>query len=133
MRQGRRGRTVTASAWPVPVSAAAEKAPSVAVVTVDYLAIQQSDAFVELRRRRRRLALTGCVAFVVPYLAFVLASVLAPQVLGTPVLGSVNAGFLLGFAVIAWTLVLIRWYRTRSARDVDPLVAALRLQWEGSR
>jgi uncharacterized membrane protein (DUF485 family) len=102
-------------------------------LAIDYLAIAASDEFAELRRRRRGLAVVGCVLFTLPYMAFVLASVLVPAVMGTPVLGSITVGFLVGFAVIAWTLVLIRWYRSRCVRDVDPLVDALRERWEGPR
>jgi uncharacterized membrane protein (DUF485 family) len=100
---------------------------------IDYPAIARSVEYQELRRRRRTLAVTGSVLFVVPYMAFVLASVLVPHMMGTAVLGAVTLGFLVGFVVIAWTLVLIRWYRFRSARDIDPLVDALRDRWEGPR
>jgi uncharacterized membrane protein (DUF485 family) len=102
-------------------------------IAIDYLAIAASDEYRELRRRRRSLAVAGSVLFVVPYMAFVLASVLVPHVMGAPVLGSITLGFLVGFLVIVWTLVLIRWYRFRAGRDIDPLVEALRDRWEGPR
>lgn len=99
----------------------------------DYLAIAASEDYRELRQRRRSLALVGCLAFGLPYIAFVLASVITPHLMGTPLLGSVTLGFLLGFAVIVWTLLLIRWYRARAAREIDPLVETLRDHWEGPR
>jgi uncharacterized membrane protein (DUF485 family) len=102
-------------------------------IAIDYLAIAASDEYRELRRRRRALAVTGVVAFATPYMAYVLASVLVPHAMGAPVLGSITLGFLIGFLVIVWTLVLIRWYRFRAARDIDPLVDALRDRWEGPR
>ena len=117
----------------VPSAPAAGSPPPARPLAVDYGAIAASEDYRELRARRRRLAVVGVIAFGVPYMVFVLASVLVPHLMGTPVLGSINLGFLLGFAVIVWTLVLIRWYRTRAARDIDPLVEALRERWEGPR
>ncbi|NLU73796.1 DUF485 domain-containing protein [Streptomyces sp. HNM0575] len=93
-----------------------------------YLAVQRSAAFRRVRRRYRNFALPVSVAFLVWYLAYVVAATAAPGLMARPVAGVFNVAMAAGLAQFASTF-LLTWAYVRHARlRRDDL--ALELRWE---
>nr|WP_181143760.1 DUF485 domain-containing protein [Streptomyces cinnamoneus] len=92
-----------------------------------YREVQRSAAFREVRGRYRRFVFPATVAFLLWYLAYVLAATLAPEVMARPVMGALNVAMLAGLAQFASTF-LLTWAYARHARlRRDP--AAMELRW----
>ncbi len=92
-----------------------------------YREVQRSAVFREVRRRYRSFAFPMTAAFLLWYLAYVLASITAPGVMATPVLGALNVAMVAGLAQFATTF-LLTWAYARHARlRRDP--AATELRW----
>jgi uncharacterized membrane protein (DUF485 family) len=93
-----------------------------------YLAVQRSAAFRQVRSRYRRFVLPASAAFLVWYLAYVITSTLAPDLMARPVAGVFNVAMAAGLAQFASTF-LLTWAYARHARlRRDGL--ALELRWE---
>ncbi|WP_314176345.1 DUF485 domain-containing protein [Streptomyces winkii] len=93
-----------------------------------YLAVQRSDAFQQVRRRYRRFVVPVTAAFLVWYLAYVVAATAAPELMARPVAGVFNVALAAGLAQFASTF-LLTWAYVRHARlRRDEL--ALELRWE---
>ena len=63
---------------------------------VDYIAVEQSASFVELKRRHRSFVWPLTIAFLVWCFAYVLLSSFAAEFMGTRVWGDITIGLLLG-------------------------------------
>lgn len=78
-----------------------------------YVAVQESSEFGELRRRFRAFVFPVTAFFLAWYFLYVLLSMFAPDFMGTPVVGNVNIGLLLGLgqfvSTFAITIVYVRW------------------------
>lgn len=93
-----------------------------------YLAVQRSAAFQQVRRRYRSFALPVSAAFLLWYLAYVVAATTAPGLMARPVAGVLNVAMAAGLAQFATTF-LVTWAYVRHARlRRDRL--ALELRWE---
>ncbi|MBW0102695.1 DUF485 domain-containing protein [Pseudonocardia sp. KRD-291] len=92
----------------------------------DIVAIHVSREFQELRHRKLRFAFRTTALFLLWYLLFVLLSAFAPDLMRTPVLGSVNLGMLLGLSQFVSTVVIVTVYQRFARRRIDPAVDALR-------
>jgi uncharacterized membrane protein (DUF485 family) len=93
-----------------------------------YLAVQRSAAFQQVRSRYRRFVLPASAAFLVWYLAYVVASTAAPDLMARPVAGVFNVAMAAGLAQFASTF-LLTWAYARHARlRRDGL--AFELRWE---
>lgn len=93
---------------------------------VDYAAIARDDRFRALRVRQRTLALMTAVLALGWYLAYVLLSTFAEDLMERPVWGELNAGLTLGLLqfAVTWLLAALHALYTRFA--LDPLADALR-------
>jgi uncharacterized membrane protein (DUF485 family) len=116
------------SGWGVDgVDGARAVSPEDAQATV-YLAVQRSAAFQQVRSRYRRFVLPASAAFLVWYLAYVITSTAAPDLMARPVAGVFNVAMAAGLAQFASTF-LLTWAYARHARlRRDAL--ALELRWE---
>jgi uncharacterized membrane protein (DUF485 family) len=92
----------------------------------DFAAIQQSPEFRLLRKRLVRFVFPTTVAFLAWYLAYVLASAYARDLMSTRVFGLVNVGLLFGIAQFLTTIVLTLLYSRYAARKLDPQVVLVR-------
>lgn len=93
-----------------------------------YLTVQRSAAFQQVRRRYRRFVLPVSAAFLLWYLAYVVAATSAPELMARPVAGVLNVAMAAGLAQFATTF-LVTWAYARHARlRRDRL--ALELRWE---
>ncbi|MFD8015613.1 DUF485 domain-containing protein [Streptomyces sp. NPDC058955] len=93
-----------------------------------YLEVQRSPAFQEVRRRYRRFVLPATLAFLVWYLAYVVAATAAPGLMARPVAGAVNVAMLAGLGQFLTTF-LLTWAYARHAR-LRRDRAALELRWD---
>ncbi|MFC8831151.1 DUF485 domain-containing protein [Streptomyces sp. NPDC057137] len=92
-----------------------------------YLEVQRSAAFQEVRRRYRRFVVPATLAFLLWYLAYVVAATTAPGLMARPVAGAVNVAMVAGLGQFLSTF-LLTWAYSRHARlhrDRD----ALDLRW----
>lgn len=93
---------------------------------MDWSAIERSPAFRELVESRRRFTFTaGAVGIGIGALYVVLAA-LAPDLMGTEVVGEMSLGFLGGVGLIVMTWVITHMYMRRSDRVWGPLEEQVR-------
>ncbi|WAE69069.1 DUF485 domain-containing protein [Streptomyces cavourensis] len=99
-------------------------APGVAEI---YLEVHRSEAFREVRRRYRRFVVPAALAFLLWYLAYVVAATTAPGLMARPVAGAVNVAMVAGLGQFLTTF-LLTWAYARHAR-LRRDRAALDLRW----
>ncbi|MFF9501479.1 DUF485 domain-containing protein [Streptomyces sp. NPDC014656] len=104
---------------------AAHRAPGAAEI---YLEVQRSPAFQEVRRRYRRFAFPASAAFLLWYLAYVVAATAVPGLMARPVAGAVNVAMIAGLGQFLTTF-LLTWAYARHAR-LRRDRAALELRWD---
>ncbi|WP_405793949.1 DUF485 domain-containing protein [Streptomyces sp. NBC_01506] len=113
---------------PVAPAAAVTPAPATAPGAAEiYLEVQRGAAFQEVRRRYRRFVVPATLAFLLWYLAYVVAATTAPGLMARPVAGAVNVAMVAGLGQFLSTF-LLTWAYSRHARlhrDRD----ALDLRW----
>jgi len=98
--------------------------------TLDYIAIERSEQFLELKRRHARFVFPLAAFFLAWYFGFVLLAAYAPEIMAIPVFGLINLGLVLGFAQVATTFTITMWYVSFANRRLDPLSLALRTKFE---
>jgi uncharacterized membrane protein (DUF485 family) len=94
--------------------------------TVDYLAVEESPRFRELKRRHRSFVLPVAALFLVWYFVYVLLADYAVDFMATPVFGNVNVGLLLGLGQFVTTFGITMWYVWYANRKLDPIAEELR-------
>ncbi|MGW2014109.1 DUF485 domain-containing protein [Streptomyces sp. NPDC001927] len=92
-----------------------------------YLEVQRSPAFQEVRSRYRRFVIPATFAFLLWYLAYVVAATAAPELMARPVVGMINVAMLAGLGQFLTTF-LLTWAYARHAR-LRRDRAALELRW----
>ncbi|WP_433404521.1 DUF485 domain-containing protein [Streptomyces sp. CA-146814] len=102
-----------------------EHRPSAAEI---YLEVHRSEAFREVRRRYRRFVAPAALAFLLWYLAYVVAATTAPALMARPVAGAVNVAMVAGLGQFLTTF-LLTWAYARHAR-LRRDRAALDLRWD---
>ncbi|MFJ6614864.1 DUF485 domain-containing protein [Streptomyces sp. NPDC091289] len=93
-----------------------------------YLEVHRSAAFREVRRRYRRFVAPAALAFLLWYLAYVVAATTAPGLMARPVAGAVNVAMVAGLGQFLTTF-LLTWAYARHAR-LRRDRAALDLRWD---
>ncbi|MFI6084745.1 DUF485 domain-containing protein [Streptomyces sp. NPDC051217] len=115
--------TPTTPVAPAPAAATEHESRAAEI----YLEVQRSAAFQEVRSRYRRFVVPATLAFLVWYLAYVVAATTAPELMARPVAGAVNVAMVAGLGQFLSTF-LLTWAYSRHARlhrDRD----ALDLRW----
>jgi len=97
-----------------------------------YEAVHSSREFRDLRRTFRRFVFPVVGLFLAWYFTFVLLAAFAPGLMGTPVIGHVNVGLLLGLGQFASTFVITAVYGRWARRHLDPQAQKLRDDMERS-
>jgi uncharacterized membrane protein (DUF485 family) len=92
----------------------------------DYLQIQGSAEFTELRRRFRRFVFPVSGLFFTWYLTYVLLAAYARDLMSHRLIGLVNVGFVLGLLQFASTIAITAWYLRFARRRIDPQVRLIR-------
>lgn len=96
----------------------------------DFIAMQQSPQFQELRGTYRKFTFPVSIAFFVWFLFYVLVATYFPEQMAQPFLG-LNIGLWLGLAQF-FTTFLITWiYVVYANKNIEPQAAAIREEMEG--
>ncbi|MCN9244570.1 DUF485 domain-containing protein [Streptomyces sp. RY43-2] len=96
----------------------------------EFVAVQESAEFRELRRSHRSFAFPLTVAFIVWYLVYVLLSNYAGEFMGTKLFGSINVALVLGLAQFLSTFLIAWWYSRHAAAQLDPKAEAIKSRME---
>ncbi|MFF4830913.1 DUF485 domain-containing protein [Streptomyces sp. NPDC001315] len=99
--------------------------------TEEFVAVQESAEFGELRRSYRSFAFPLTVAFIAWYLLYVLLSNYAGDFMGTKLFGNINVALVLGLAQFLTTFLIAWWYARHAAAKLDPKADAIKSRMEG--
>jgi len=102
-----------------------------AVSGQEYLAVQHSPEFQELRNRLRRFVFPMSALFLIWYFAYVLLGAFAHEFMAIKVLGNINVGLLIGLGQFVSTFVITFIYVRFANRELDPRAEAIRSELEG--
>lgn len=97
----------------------------------EFRAMQQSPQFQELRSTFRGFTFPMSVAFFVWFIGFVLAATYLPDLMATPVVGTVNLGIVLGMLQFVTTFLITWVYIKFANKNIEPRATAIRQEMEG--
>ncbi|MGE2716947.1 DUF485 domain-containing protein [Mycolicibacterium litorale] len=96
-----------------------------------YLAMQASPEFQELRKRLRGFVFPMSAAFLIWYATYVLLGAFAHDFMGIRVWGNINVGLLIGIGQFVTTFLITAVYVRFANKVVDPRAAEIRAELEG--
>ncbi len=96
-----------------------------------YLAVQASPGFQELRSRLRRFVFPMSALFLLWYFAYVLLGAFAHDFMAIKVWGNINVGLLIGLGQFVSTFAITGIYVWWANRELDPRAEAIRAEMEG--
>ncbi|MEU0686522.1 DUF485 domain-containing protein [Streptomyces uncialis] len=99
--------------------------------TEEFIEVQRSAEFAELRHSYRSFAFPLTVAFIAWYLLYVLLSNYAGAFMGTRLFGNINVALVLGLAQFLTTFLIAWWYSHHAAAKLDPKAKAIKDRMEG--
>lgn len=99
----------------------------------DFHRVQRSPEFATLKKTFRSFAFPMTAVFLAWYLAYVLGSIFAKDLMMTSVAGNLTVGILFGLAQFVSTFLITWLYIRHMNRKVDPIAAGLREDLEGTR
>ncbi|MBB2773584.1 UNVERIFIED_ORG: uncharacterized membrane protein (DUF485 family) [Mycolicibacterium obuense] len=97
----------------------------------EYLAMQASPEFQELRKRLRGFVFPMSAAFLIWYTTYVLLSTFATDFMAIRVFGNINVGLLIGIGQFVTTFLITGIYVRFANKVIDPRAAAIRAELEG--
>jgi uncharacterized membrane protein (DUF485 family) len=97
-----------------------------------FLAMQASPEFQELRTRLRRFVFPMTAFFLVWYGLYVALGAFAHDFMAIRVFGNINVGLLIGLGQFLTTFVITGLYVRFANRELDPRAAAIRDELEGA-
>ena len=92
----------------------------------EYLAIQASPEFQDLRRTLRRFVFPMTAFFLLWYATYVLLGAFAHDFMATKVWGNINLGLIIGLGQFVTTFLITGLYIRFANRELDPRAAAIR-------
>ncbi|MFE3546907.1 DUF485 domain-containing protein [Nocardia sp. NPDC059177] len=111
-----------------------EEAPDRRTPSADeWLEVQASPQFQDLRNRLRRFVFPMTALFLIWYLSYVVLGAYAHDFMATKVFGNINVGLLLGLGQFVSTFLITGLYVRFANRELDPRAAAIRESLEGAR
>lgn len=93
---------------------------------IDYIAVENSPRFQELKKKHRSFVWPLTVVFIVWYFAFVLLSSFATDFMSTKVSGDITIGLLLGLGQFVSTFAITMWYVWYANHKLDPISSEIR-------
>jgi uncharacterized membrane protein (DUF485 family) len=96
-----------------------------------FITIQASPEFAELRRRLRRFVFPMTALFLAWYATYVLLGAFAHDFMAIKVFGNINVGLLIGLGQFLTTFIITGLYVRFANRELDPRAAAIRSTLEG--
>ena len=97
----------------------------------EFLDMQASPEFVELKRRLRSFVFPMTGFFLVWYATYVVLGAFFHDFMATPVFGNVNVGLLIGLGQFVTTFLITGLYVRFANKQLDPRAAAIREELEG--
>ncbi len=97
-----------------------------------YLAVQASPEFQELRRTLRRFVFPTTAFFLIWYASYVLLGAFAHDFMAITVWGNINVGLLIGLGQFLTTFLITGLYVRFANRELDPRAEAIRVEMEGA-
>ena len=97
-----------------------------------FLDMQASPEFQELRTRLRRFVFPMTAFFLLWYATYVLLGAFAHDFMATRVFGNVNVGLLIGLGQFLTTFLITGIYVRFANRELDPRALVIRTQMEGT-
>ncbi len=91
-----------------------------------YLAVQASPEFQELRRTLRRFVFPVTAFFLIWYSSYVLLGAFAHDFMDNKVWGNINVGLILGLGQFLTTFLITGLYVRFANRELDPRAEAIR-------
>ena len=101
-----------------------------AVSGEEYLAVQASPEFQELRSRLRRFVFPMSALFLIWYAVYVLLGAFAHDFMATKVWGDINVGIIVGLGQFVSTFIITAIYVRFANRELDPRAKAIRDELE---
>ena len=98
----------------------------------DWQAIERSEEFRELVRRRRSFVVPATIFFLTYYMAFILLAGYAPDFMGESVYEGLTVGYCLALTQFVMVFGLGIWYSRKAGREFDPLAARVVEEAEGA-
>lgn len=97
----------------------------------EFIAMQASPEFQELRTRLRRFVFPMTAFFLIWYGIYVLLGAFAHDFMATKVWGDINIGLIIGLGQFLTTFIITALYVRFANRELDPRAAAIREELEG--
>jgi uncharacterized membrane protein (DUF485 family) len=97
---------------------------------IDYIAVEESPPFRELKRRQRSFVFPLAIAFLLWYFVYVLLSSFATEFMAQRAWGDVTVGLLFGLGQFVSTFAITMTYVWYANRRLDPGAAAIRAELE---
>ncbi|MFE1644471.1 DUF485 domain-containing protein [Microbacterium sp. P01] len=97
---------------------------------IDYVAVERSPEFVELKRTQRSFVFPLAIAFLLWYFVYVLLSSFAVEFMSQRVWGDITVGLLFGLGQFVTTFAITMAYVSFANRKLDPKAEALRARLE---
>ncbi len=98
-----------------------------------FLAMQASPEFQELRTRLRRFVFPMTAFFLIWYALYVALGAFAHDFMAIRVVGNINVGLLIGLGQFLTTFLITGLYVRFANRELDPRATAIREELEGNR
>ncbi|WP_405852893.1 DUF485 domain-containing protein [Streptomyces sp. NBC_00090] len=99
--------------------------------TEEFVDVQESPEFGELRRTYRSFAFPVTIAFIAWYLLYVLLSNYAGAFMGTKLFGNINVALVLGLGQFLTTFLIAWLYSRHAAKNLDPRAEVIKSRMEG--
>lgn len=93
---------------------------------IDYIEVEESPRFTELKRKQRGFVFPMAVAFLVWYFAYVLLSSFAPEFMAQRVWGDITVGLIFGLGQFVTTFAITMTYVWYANRKLDPIAEEIR-------
>ena len=97
---------------------------------IDYIAVEESPPFQELKKTQRSFVFPMAIAFLVWYFVYVLLSSFATEFMSQRVWGDITVGLIFGLGQFVTTFAITMTYVAWANRKLDPKATAMREQLE---
>jgi uncharacterized membrane protein (DUF485 family) len=105
--------------------------PAAAASGHEFVAVQASPEFQDLRNRLRRFVFPMTAVFLLWYFVYVLLGAFAHDFMAAKVWGDINVGIVIGLGQFATTFLITFIYVRFANRELDPRAEAIRNELEG--
>lgn len=105
--------------------------PATSASGQQFIAVQASPEFQELRSRLRRFVFPLSALFLIWYFMYVLLGAFAHDFMATKVWGDINIGLIIGLGQFLSTFIITAVYVRWANREFDPRAEAIRAELEG--